>query len=358
MRNTLLTETQYRNSQWTGGTTTELAIFPETSSYMDRNFIWRLSSAVIDTEESAFSKLPDYDRVLMVMEGEVVLNYEGQRVARLKALEQDRFDGGWATRSYGKIKDFNLMVRKGNEGYLDLIFPEERKSDYTSSQESEKPKTTHALYCCKGYAVVTAGGKDTMIKPGQMLVMDFEAGEKAGYSVMGEGTLIRAQIFYDDMEGEIGPEVIPREPATFEDFKKCIYLANVQFRWAKYLIKSLKTTWFDEELSRAIKKAERFYLTSLVFMLGIVVIGVLIATTEISTAACVAAIIGWTLADCLLVSPLIYMAFVPKPVSRHIKDVDKLTPYEKKVRDEELGRNEQLERTLSKYKNSGRNLGE
>ena len=54
MRNTLLTETQYRNSRWTGGTTTELAIFPETSSYMDRNFIWRLSSAVIDTEESAF----------------------------------------------------------------------------------------------------------------------------------------------------------------------------------------------------------------------------------------------------------------------------------------------------------------
>ena len=52
------------------------------------------------------------------------------------------------------------------------------------------------------------------------------------------------------------------------------------------------------------------------------------------------------------------MAFVPKPVSRHIKDVDKLTPYEKKVRNEELGRNEQLERTLSKYKNSGRNLGE
>ena len=114
MRQYLLKEENYNTSNWTGGRTKELAIFPAQSKYLDRNFIWRLSSATVETEESDFSKLPDYDRVLMVLEGEVVLSYEGQRVARLKELEQDRFDGAWKTKSFGRITDFNLMVRKGN----------------------------------------------------------------------------------------------------------------------------------------------------------------------------------------------------------------------------------------------------
>ena len=63
----------------------------------------------------------------MVIEGEVVLSYENQRVTRLIRLEQDRFDGGWNTTSFGKITDYNLMVRKGSEGYLDLIFPEKER---------------------------------------------------------------------------------------------------------------------------------------------------------------------------------------------------------------------------------------
>ena len=129
MNYTLYRQEDYNTSQWMGGNTTELAIYPKTSKYLDRNFIWRLSSATIDVEESDFSKLPDYDRVLMVLEGEVVLSYEGQRVARLKALEQDRFDGGWKTKSFGKITDYNLMVRKGSEGYLDVIELEEANKE-------------------------------------------------------------------------------------------------------------------------------------------------------------------------------------------------------------------------------------
>ena len=129
MKSYLLKEENYNTSRWTGGQTKELAIYPAESKYLDRNFVWRLSSATVETEESDFSRLPDYDRVLMVLDGEVVLSYEGERVARLKELEQDRFDGAWKTRSFGKITDYNLMVRKGNEGYLDLIYPETEKKN-------------------------------------------------------------------------------------------------------------------------------------------------------------------------------------------------------------------------------------
>lgn len=356
MKHTLYKADSYKTSQWMGGTTQELAISPATSSYLERNFVWRISSATIETEESTFSKLPDYDRVLMVLDGEVVLSYENQRVARLTALEQDRFDGGWSTKSFGKIKDFNLMVRKGSEGYLDLMFPTAESCQCASTEETEKTNATHALFCKEGYCVVNFGDGSQMIKSGEMLVLEY-GDEKVSYSVMGEGTVIRAQIFYDDMSGEVGPEIIPKEKATFDDFKMCVYLANIQFRWAKYIIKKLKTTWFDQELSKAIKKIERFYLPTIIFFIGMAIIGSVAISKGASAGVAIGLIVLWLLIDCVIISPAMYMAVVPKPVRKHIKNIADLTPYEQRVREEELGRNEAVEKILNKYKTSGRVVG-
>ena len=357
MKAYLFKEENYNTSRWSGGQTRELAIYPARSRYLDRNFIWRLSSATVETEESDFSKLPDYDRVLMVLDGEVVLSYEGQRVARLKELEQDRFDGAWRTKSFGKITDFNLMVRKGNEGYIDLIYPEPEKKEYTSAFTTKLPMITHALYCKEGYAVVSCGGETHMVSEGQLLVMEYDRDEEVSYSVMGEGIIIRSQIFYGDMQGELFAEEIPAEKASFDDFKCCVYLANVQFRWAKYIVKRLRSQWFDEALSSAIKKVERFYLTTIAFMAGFIGIFALLIYENISNGMALILVALWILTDCLLISPLIYMPFMPKPVRKHIKDVNNLTPYEQRVREGELGSNEHLEKVMKKYKNSGRNLG-
>lgn len=353
----LCREDNYTTSQWSGGSTKELAIFPKRSKYSDRNFIWRLSSATVDTEESTFTRLPDYDRVLMVMSGEVVLSYEGERVSRMKELEQDRFDGAWKTKSFGKITDFNLMVRKGNEGYLDVFAPQSQKTEMADDYASELPLRTHALYCRDGYMLVETGGDTQMVQPGQLFVMEFEKGEKAQYSVMGEGCCIRAQIFYKNMDDEMYPVEIPREKASFDDFKTCVYLCNVQFRWAKYVVKSLRNTWFDEALSSVIDKLEKLYVTFFLYVLVLVLfasVGVVNGWNELLILGGIAV---WTLIDCLLVSPLIYFAFVPKPVRKHIKDIDKLTPYEQKVREAELSRNERLEKMMKKYKNSGKIVG-
>lgn len=357
MKYSLYRQENYSTSQWMGGKTTELAIYPRTSKYLDRNFIWRLSSATIEVEESDFSKLPDYDRVLMVLEGEVVLSYEGQRVARLKELEQDRFDGGWKTKSFGKITDYNLMVRKGCEGYLDVIALGQENKEYCNSEETQKELATHALYCKDGYVVVAIAGETQMVKPGELFVIEGEKEENVRYSMMGEGTVIRAQIFHDGIEGEVGPEIIPTEKATFEDFKQCVFLANTQFRGAKHIIKSLKEVWYDESLSAGIKRVEKFYLTSLVFVLGVLALGIMAVNSSMSAGLTIALIVGWILVDCLVISPLIYIPFMPKPIKKHIKDVNNLTPYEQRVRAEELGTNEAVEKVLKKYKNTGKNLG-
>ena len=54
-----LTEKDYAVSRWSGGTTTQIALFPPESSYAGRDFLWRVSSAVVEDGESAFTPLPD-----------------------------------------------------------------------------------------------------------------------------------------------------------------------------------------------------------------------------------------------------------------------------------------------------------
>ncbi len=350
-------EENFSVSAWSGGQTKELAIYPRGQKYIDRDFIWRLSSATIETEESDFTRLPDYDRVLMVLDGEVVLEYNGERVAKCGTLEQDSFDGAWRTKSYGRITDFNLMVRKGNAGYLDVIEPQREKQMFGASHETDLPLSTHALYCKEGYLIVGLGDKTQMLQPGQLFVMDYEKDETVAYSIMGEGIAIRAQIFYSGMEEELFPVEIPAEKATFDDFKACVYLANVQFRGAKYVCKSLQRIWLDEALGGVVRKLERYYVTSLVFFLGLVGVLVLGLKENLTALPALGLFAAWVLLDCLLLSPLIYFAFVPKPVRKHMKDIDHLTPYEQKVRATEQERNEQLEKLLKKYKNSGKNLG-
>ena len=38
-------------SKWSGGITNQLYIYPENSSYENRNFKWRISSANVEAEE-------------------------------------------------------------------------------------------------------------------------------------------------------------------------------------------------------------------------------------------------------------------------------------------------------------------
>ena len=191
-----------------------------------------------------------------------------------------------------------------------------------------------------------------MLMPGQQMVASFVNGEEVKMSVMGDGTLVRGQIFYDYKPEEMGPTIIPREKTSFADFKTCIFLANTQFHGAKHIFKSLKTTWYDEELSKGIKKAESLYLTMVVFLLGFLVIAFSGLNHFTETWQWILAIGGWILVDTFVISPLIYLPFMPKPVKPHIKDINNLTPYEQGVYESELGRNERVEKIMKKYKNS------
>ena len=149
---------EYNTSNWSGGTTTELGIGPDGSRYADREFLWRISSATVDLEESTFTALPDYDRIIMTLEGEIDLCHNDGEWMHLKAFKTHSFDGGDDTVSKGKVVDFNLMTRKGAAGgeMIPLLFP----NDGTVIEINEVLSDINSyheimIYCYRGQMTVT-----------------------------------------------------------------------------------------------------------------------------------------------------------------------------------------------------------
>ena len=103
---------------WASGTSTELFIYPSTGDFQKRDFLFRLSTATVEAEESVFSDFSGITRTLMLLKGNLTLIHEGRYTKELKPFDQDTFDGGWDTKSKGKVKDFNLMCKEGASGTL------------------------------------------------------------------------------------------------------------------------------------------------------------------------------------------------------------------------------------------------
>lgn len=130
MKNLLhIREEDKKTSEWSGGSTTEFYIYPPTATYRDRNFLFRLSSATVNEETSVFTFLPEYNRILLVLKGKLRLVHEIQEGAQLKLhhesnlmpLEQDSFEGGYHTVSYGTCVDFNLMTAEDLQARVTVI---------------------------------------------------------------------------------------------------------------------------------------------------------------------------------------------------------------------------------------------
>lgn len=109
----LLTPETYTTTLWSGGKTSELFIYPEGANFKTGDYSLRVSIATVEVESSTFTSLPDVNRTLMVLEGQLNLEHIGHHSVNLNPFEQDQFKGDWTTKSIGKVADFNVMT-KGN----------------------------------------------------------------------------------------------------------------------------------------------------------------------------------------------------------------------------------------------------
>lgn len=148
----------YIVSEWSGGKTTQIIIDPPGALYANRDFHFRLSSATVELEESEFTSLPDYERIIAPVEGELKLYYnESKTPVVLHALECDAFDGAWYTRSQGKVVDYNLMTRKGvcrGNSYALIVGAGQSAELFC---ESMGKRSVLLCWCVQGSADLTTG---------------------------------------------------------------------------------------------------------------------------------------------------------------------------------------------------------
>lgn len=158
-------------SRWSGGSTTQIAIEPPDSEYGKRDFLWRVSSAVVELEESQFTALPDYDRWISVLEGKMELSHNGRFAADLHPGEIYAFDGGVETYSKGQCRDFNLMLRKGKcTGVMEKV------SLHSGVTKKLHGESAVVIYCAGGKAVLTEKDKHwEMIKGNVTYIRDVSA---------------------------------------------------------------------------------------------------------------------------------------------------------------------------------------
>ena len=163
----ILHETDYRISNWSGGKTIQLAIYPEDCDYADRSFLWRVSSATVDLPESEFTALPDYLRQITPISGEMTLQHDGGERIPVPVGTIHAFDGGAATHSWGCCTDFNLMLRKGRaDGAMRRI------ACVSGAEHAVEVPEKHLclLYCTQGELLIA--DTDMRIAAGDTLLTD------------------------------------------------------------------------------------------------------------------------------------------------------------------------------------------
>lgn len=109
----VLSSSDYLRKPWKNGqgTTQEIMVWPP--GFSDQ-FVWRLSLADLK-ESGAFSLYPEYERVLILIEGASVDLVQSGLRSELSLMTPLAFDGGLNTYAYVKVpgRDFNLMMKKG-----------------------------------------------------------------------------------------------------------------------------------------------------------------------------------------------------------------------------------------------------
>ncbi|GAA0893659.1 hypothetical protein GCM10009122_33380 [Fulvivirga kasyanovii] len=165
---------EFTTTSWAGGTTTELMIYPQASSYKALDFDFRLSIATVNLEKSVFTSLPGIFRTLMVLDGSLKLVHEGHHTAQLKKFESDHFMGNWITTSFGQATDFNLMTTQGTQGTVTglRLAPE----TYVELQE---PANSKIIICYVLRGALEVEGAPSTVEAGALLSLsNFEINDK------------------------------------------------------------------------------------------------------------------------------------------------------------------------------------
>lgn len=163
----ILKEEDFITSAWSGGTTTQLFVYPENSSYAKGNFKVRISSATVELEQSTFTKLAGVSRFITPLNGGLTITHDVENFKNLVPFEIYKFDGGLPTTSYGKVNDFNLMLANGANGELcSFHILENEVFEIPINKE-----VLNILYSYDGFCRIHIDKDELKLSPNEMIVI-------------------------------------------------------------------------------------------------------------------------------------------------------------------------------------------
>ncbi|RXQ93001.1 hypothetical protein EO244_11050 [Ancylomarina salipaludis] len=159
----------FKTINWSGGTSTQLYIYPETAKYELRDFDFRLSTAKVEVEQSDFTSLPGVSRKIMVLDGQIEISHKNLYNKILHELDVDAFEGDWQTSSIGLCTDFNLMTKGKTKGELSsLSILQGQTTDYPIPSMH----TMIFIYLYTGEIGLDIEQNDLILNQGELLILD------------------------------------------------------------------------------------------------------------------------------------------------------------------------------------------
>ena len=180
----------FKTINWSGGTSTQLYIYPETAEYGLRNFDFRLSTAKVEVEQSNFTSLPGVSRKIMILDGQIKISHKNHYNKILHEFDVDAFEGDWETSSVGMCTDFNLMTRgKIRNELSSLSLLQKQATDYPISKHS-----MIFIYLYTGKIALNIEQNDLVLKQGELLILDNPSQDELKFSALQDSHLIISEI--------------------------------------------------------------------------------------------------------------------------------------------------------------------
>jgi len=169
----IIRKSEQITTQWSGGTTTQLMIYPLGADYANRDFLFRISTAKVEAEESTFTQLPGIERKMMILEGKLEISHQNHHHKKLGKFDVDQFSGDWLTKGKGRVTDFNLMTRPNIQGDMKakVLNPDE------VCEIDLKKSTAFGLYIYSGSVTFQVHQNHNTLSQNDFLFLENEEGE-------------------------------------------------------------------------------------------------------------------------------------------------------------------------------------
>ncbi|WP_372645917.1 HutD family protein [Ancylomarina sp.] len=187
----IISADKFNTINWSGGTSTQLYIYPETADYGLRNFDFRLSTAIVEVKKSDFTSLPSVSRKIMILDGQIEISHKDHYKKELQRFDIDEFEGDWQTSSVGVCTDFNLMTTGKTKSELSsLVLLKKQIEDFPINNDQNKI----FIYLYSGKIGFNNEGNDYILNQGELLIIKDSTTNNIRFKANKDSNLIISKI--------------------------------------------------------------------------------------------------------------------------------------------------------------------